>query len=146
MISYSILNTKESKTVGDDEYIDLLYKSFVIPDKFTYTVIKITKDYEFRPDLVSIAVYGNSSYADVLCKINGVCDIREMGVDKRLVIPDFNYISNFYNIEYESSIINTDGDSETNTQKLASETRKANEQVTGDSNFRINKDSKIIIY
>ncbi len=147
MLNYSILSSKDTKKIGDDTYIDLLYKSFIIPSDFTYKVIKITKDYMYRPDLISIAVYGNSSYADVLCKINGVCDIREMGLDKRLVIPDFKYISYFYNIESNSGIINTDGDgSENTTQKTQTEVRKANEQVVGDSNFRINKDSKIIIY
>ncbi len=32
------------------------------------------------------------------------------------------------------------------TQKEKNEPRRANEQVVGDANFRINKDSKIIIY
>ncbi len=147
MISHNILNSKSTKMIADREMLDLLYNSFSIPENFKYTIVKVTKDYEYRPDLVSIAIYGTVMYADVLSKINGCCDIREMGIDKLLLIPDIEYIDMFYNIEKDAKIVNiSQNEKVENTQKTNIEPRRANEQVIGDKNFRINKDSKIIVY
>ncbi len=150
MLTFPTLMVKSEKTVDDNTMYDLLFKSFVIPEKFEYQVILVTEDYAYRPDLIAKAIYGNASYMDIICKLNGVCNIMDIGVGTRLIVPNQSYLDMFYNKDTGTntnvSVGDSDSSSDTSTQKTSTESRKANEQVTGDSNFRINKDNKIVIY
>lgn len=154
MISLSILNNKFDK--GDLQ--DLLSKTFKIPLDFEYEIAEVDITHQFRPDLISTHTYGDPNYMDVICKLNGICDIFDIRQGVRLVLPTFEHIHKFYmqekeyentgvnNIQKSSNTSSNINNGDTPSQKQKFEPRKANQQLVGDKNFRINKDSKIIIY
>ena len=132
---------------GENHY-DLLYQTFRIPKDFKYKVYVVTDEYVARPDLLSLHVYGTVNYADVLCKLNGISNPFELNDGMYIVAPDANDIPLFYTIDHskEDAIQSGVTIDAKKLQKKKNETRKANEQVVGDRNFRIDRNSKIVIY
>ena len=132
---------------GENHY-DLLYQTFRIPKDFKYNVYVVTDEYVARPDLLSLHVYGTVNYADVLCKLNGISNPFELNDGMYIVAPDANDIPLFYTIDHskEDAIQSGVTIDAKKLQKKKNETRKANEQVVGDRNFRIDTNSKIVIY
>lgn len=132
---------------GENHY-DLLYQTFRIPKDFKYNVYVVTEEYVARPDLLSLHVYGTVNYADVLCKLNGISNPFELNDGMYIVAPDANDIPLFYTIDHskEDAIQSGVTIDAKKLQKKKNETRKANEQVVGDRNFRIDRNSKIVIY
>ena len=132
---------------GENHY-DLLYQTFRIPKDFKYNVYVVTDEYVARPDLLSLHVYGTVNYADVLCKLNGISNPFEFNDGMYIVAPDANDIPLFYTIDHskEDAIQSGVTIDAKKLQKKKNETRKANEQVVGDRNFRIDRNSKIVIY
>ena len=132
---------------GENHY-DLLYQTFRIPKDFKYNVYVVTDEYVARPDLLSLHVYGTVNYADVLCKLNGISNPFELNDGMYIVAPDANDIPLFYTIDHskEDAIQSGVTIDAKKLQKKKNETRKANEQVVGDRNFRIDRNSKIVIY
>ena len=132
---------------GENHY-DLLYQTFRIPKDFKYNVYVVTDEYVARPDLLSLHVYGTVNYADVLCKLNGISNPFELNDGMYIVAPDANDIPLFYTIDHskEDAIQSGVTSDAKKLQKKKNETRKANEQVVGDRNFRIDRNSKIVIY
>lgn len=132
---------------GENHY-DLLYQTFRIPKDFKYNVYVVTDEYVARPDLLSLHVYGTVNYADVLCKLNGISNPFELNDGMYIVAPDANDIPLFYTIDHskEDAIQSGVTIDVKKLQKKKNETRKANEQVIGDRNFRIDRNSKIVIY
>ena len=132
---------------GENHY-DLLYQTFRIPKDFKYNVYVVTNEYVARPDLLSLHVYGTVNYADVLCKLNGISNPFELNDGMYIVAPDANDIPLFYTIDHskEDAIQSGVTIDAKKLQKKKNETRKANEQVVGDRNFRIDRNSKIVIY
>lgn len=131
-----------------EQFYDLTYKTFNIPDDFKYSIITVTAEYIARPDLLSIHLYGTPNYADVICKLNGVGNPFELNEGMYLVCPDPTDIQLFYQVDHTKDIADknsTDIDVST-LQRKKNESRKANEQVIGDRNFRIDRNSKIVIY
>ena len=132
---------------GENHY-DLLYQTFRIPKDFKYNVYVVTEEYVARPDLLSLHVYGTVNYADVLCKLNGISNPFELNDGMYIVAPYANDIPLFYTIDHskEDAIQSGVTIDAKKLQKKKNETRKANEQVVGDRNFRIDRNSKIVIY
>ena len=132
---------------GENHY-DLLYQTFRIPKDFKYNVYVVTDEYVARPDLLSLHVYGTVNYADVLCKLNGISNPFELNDGMYIVAPDANDIPLFYTIDHskEDAIQSGVTIDAKKLQKKKNETRKANEQAVGDRNFRIDRNSKIVIY
>ena len=132
---------------GENHY-DLLYQTFRIPKDFKYNVYVVTDEYVARPDLLSLHVYGTVNYADVLCKLNGISNPFELNDGMYIVAPDANDIPLFYTIDHskEDAIQSGVTIDAKKLQKKKNETRRANEQVVGDRNFRIDRNSKIVIY
>ena len=132
---------------GENHY-DLLYQTFRIPKDFKYNVYVVTDEYVARPDLLSLHVYGTVNYADVLCKLNGISNPFELNDGMYIVAPDANDIPLFYTIDHskEDAIQSGVTIDAKKLKKKKNETRKANEQVVGDRNFRIDRNSKIVIY
>ena len=132
---------------GENHY-DLLYQTFRIPKDFKDNVYVVTDEYVARPDLLSLHVYGTVNYADVLCKLNGISNPFELNDGMYIVAPDANDIPLFYTIDHskEDAIQSGVTIDAKKLQKKKNETRRANEQVVGDRNFRIDRNSKIVIY
>lgn len=150
MISYPVMSNKVYSTEGfsGENHYDLLYQTFRIPKDFKYNVYVVTDEYVARPDLLSLHVYGTVNYADVLCKLNGISNPFELNDGMYIVAPDANDIPLFYTIDHskEDAIQSGVTIDAKKLQKKKNETRKANEQVVGDRNFRIDRNSKIVIY
>ena len=148
-LKYINIDKKNTKLKNGIEMIDFLCKTFQIPKDFTFTLTEITEDYIARPDLVSFALYSTTDYADILCKLNGISNPMELNKGDILICPEINYILSFYIAEnslYNDSAIDKLNDNIKTSQKRKNEKRKANEQVIGDANFKIDHKNKIIIY
>jgi hypothetical protein len=149
MLSYTTLNFKsqlKSDYLGEDIY-NLLDRTFVVPQTYVYNVFEVTQDYIARPDLVSYDAYGDTMYADVICKLNGISNPFELNVGMKLILPAPDSIDDFTVRPNDTESILTNGlvgDGSIIKQKNSK--RKANEAIVGDSRFKIDKGSKIIIY
>lgn len=143
-----LINKSEIKSkVLNEEVVNLLDKTFVIPDEFNYNVVEITKEYIARMDLLALHIYGNARYQDLLCKLNGISNPFELNEGTLIVCPDINSIPDFYYFEYPDE---RDPESNESTKqpvaKGKKEKRKPNEAVVGDKRYKIDSTRKVIIY
>jgi hypothetical protein len=58
-----------------------------------YTLYKIPKEYEMRPDLISGAVYNNTLYAELILKYNGISNPFSIKEGDIILIPSLNSIN-----------------------------------------------------
>ena len=149
MIKHTVLNNKKQLHSDwlNENVINLLDPSFVIPNSYEYEILEVTEKYIARPDLLSKDVYGDSLYSDLLCKLNGISNPFELNVGMLLVIPSPDCIMEFMKtptIEECDSVYNNDTNKP--IAKNKNEKRKANESIIGDSRFKIDKSRGIIIY
>lgn len=140
----------EEKTEIKSNYLkqdiyNYLDTTFEIPDNFMYDIVKITKDYIARPDLVSYKAYNTDMYADVICKLNGISNPFELNEGDILVIPTFEYLNGFLIVPNELELEESENEN-VPISKRKNEKRKANESVVGDKRFSIDKNKRIIIY
>ncbi len=134
----------KSKYLNENIY-NYLDTTFEIPDTFMYDIVKITKDYIARPDLISYKAYNTDIYADVICKLNGISNPFELNEGDLLVIPTYEYLQEFIVKPNDIELEDTEN---TNVpiSKKKNEKRKANEAVIGDKRFSIDKNNRVIIY
>lgn len=147
-MNYQVLSNKtefESKHLKDRMY-NYLDTTFEIPDEFSYSLIQVTADYVARPDLISFKAYNDDSYADVICKLNGISNPFEINEGDVLVLPIFSELSKFLVTPNIAELHLDEGITERPTAKKKTEKRKANEAVIGDKRFSIDKNKRIIIY
>lgn len=136
-------NTIKSDYLGEEIY-NLLDKTFIIPQSYSYNIFEVTPEYIARPDLISYDAYGDVMYTDVLCKLNGISNPFELNEGMKLIIPSPEDIINFI-IRPENSeneLNNTDKP----IAKQKQSKRKANEAVVGDSRFKIDASTGVVIY
>lgn len=143
-----LINKSEIKSeVLQERIVNLLDKTFRIPDSFDYNVVEITKDYIARMDLLSKQLYGTDKYQDVLCKLNGISNPFELNEGDIIVCPNLSDISYFYYLEDPD-----ERDPESNeaakrpVAKGKKEKRKPNEAIVGDKRYKIDPTRKVIIY
>jgi hypothetical protein len=143
-----LMNKSEIKSkVLKENVLNLLDKTFVIPNEFDYNVVEITKDYIARMDLLSKQIYGDERYQDILCKLNGISNPFELNEGTLIVCPDLRSMTNFYYLEFPD-----ERDPESNeaarqpVAKGKKEKRKPNEAVVGDKRYKIDSTRKVIIY
>ena len=148
MLYYSTLNKKgeiQCDYLGERIY-NLLDRTFTLPKSgFDFRIFEVSKEYIARPDLVALDAYGDTMFADVICKINGISNPFELNEGIRLILPTPDYILDFAvkpsSLESESNNMTIKP-----TPKAKNEKRKANEAVVGDSRFKIDSATGIIIY
>ena len=147
MLTFPLINNKKIIKLKEEMW-NLLQKTFHITSDFEAQYIQVTKEYIARPDLLSLHLYSTSNYADVLCKLNGISNPFELNEGMIIAAPKATDIFKFYVSEdkIDNGLVKDEKNSVKNLQKKKNETRKANEQVLGDRNFRIDKNNKIIIY
>lgn len=153
-MDYSVLNFKSERYSSylNDNIYDLLDRTFIIPDDYSYNIFRVTSEYIARPDLISIDAYGDDSHVDVICKLNGISNPFELNEGMHLIMPTPDCISDFYyhpsNIYDKDenwgmdSIINNS--SQKNTQKNIK--RKVSDVIAGVSNYTIDEAGGVIIY
>lgn len=154
MLDYKLLNHKSLIKKDNEQYQDLLCKTFDETQIFMPTPLIVNKYYVARPDLISLALYGDDRYADILCKINGISNPFELNEDDIIIVPNVEYLNECLNKSNDnSSDLIEDSKKETiqkidknNKQKNKNESRSPNEQVIGDSNFVIDKSLGIVFY
>lgn len=147
MLSYNTIDFKnkiKSDYLGED-IMDLLSQTFIIPSNYSYDVFKVTEEYIARPDLISLDAYGDDMFADVICKLNGISNPFELNKDMLLIIPSPENITDFANsaaaMDYKWN------ESKPIQQVKTKQTkRQANEAIIGDTRFKINQSSGIVIY
>ena len=148
MLNYSILDLKTP--IHSDYLNELVYNmldyTFQIPQNYSYNIFEVTSDYIARPDLISYNAYGDSSYADVICKLNGISNPFELNAGMKIILPTPDDIQNFI---IEPSIKDKDenwGPNVVSKSKTKTSKRQANEAIVGDTRFKIDKANRIIIY
>ena len=153
MLSYKLINYKPTITVNNESYQDLLSKTLNSNAHFSPSIIIVNEHYVARPDLISLAVYGDDKYADIICKINGISNPFEMNEDDMLLIPNIEYLNECILKDRISSDIIKNPKNEyiqpfdpNNKQKQKNEIRTPNEKIMGDSNYVIDKSLGIVFY
>lgn len=146
MLFHTVLNNK--KTIKSDWLSDTIYnlneQTFTIPKSYAYEVIEVNEKYIARPDLLSYDIYGDTLYADVLCKLNGISNPFELNKGMLLIIPAPENILDFVREDLDTEEVNKGVNKPiTKTKK---EKRKANEAVVGDTRFKIDSNRGIVIY
>ena len=87
------------KEVELGEYIELDYldTNIVKMDLTTEDVFTVTAPYEYRPDLISMKVFGEYHYGWLIALHNDLLDpVFELTVGKRLNIPDMDEYFDFF--------------------------------------------------
>lgn len=141
--------TLQNKTIIKSDYLgenifNLLDKTFIIPKNFDFNIFEVTKEYIARPDLISLDAYGDSLYADIICKINGISNPFELNEGIKVILPTPDSIQLFNTIPEQSELENSQINKP--VAKKKTEKRKANEAVIGDSRYRIDSATGVIIY
>lgn len=127
----------------DDTILNLADKTFTIPWEYEYKVVETSERSCARPDQLSLDVYGDPMYADLICKLNDVSNPFEMNEKQRIILPDMYYINFFrdYPVEDEE-----DEQIERPKPKQPKEKRASNEAIVGDKRFKIDTEKRLIIY
>ena len=149
MLLYSVLNNKgmmSNDYLGEDIY-NLLDETFRLPSKgFDFNIFHVTEKYIARPDLISLDAYGDTMFADIICKINGISNPFELNEDMRIILPSPDYILDF---AVQPPKDEAEVNEENNFKPIAktkNSKRKANEAIIGDTRFKIDSSSGVIIY
>lgn len=153
MLNYRLINTKPLITVNNKTYQDLLTKTIDDEKDWNANVVIVNKYYVARPDLISLAMYGDDKYADIICKINGISNPFELNEDDVLLIPNINYLNECLTKQRVPSEIISNPKKDfiqpidvNNKQKKKNELRSPNEQTIGESNYVIDKSLGIVFY
>jgi len=155
MLDYNILKNKPSIKINNENVTDLLYKTVNFVDDGTYRghFIKVNEYYVARPDLISLACYGEDKYADIICKLNGISNPFELNKDVILFIPTIEYIN--FIIDKQSLHKTTKKIEDNNSiatshkigaQKQKNEKRSPSQQLVGDTNYIIDKSLGVVFY
>lgn len=150
-IFHTVLNNKKhiySDWLGE-EVLSLTDKTFVIPPTYQYEILETTERYIARPDILSYDAYGDTMYADLLCKLNGISNPFELNKGMLLIIPSPDCIMDFMNTPKQDetdSSISGELISAKPVAKQKTAKRKANEAVVGDARFRVDPTNGIVIY
>lgn len=150
-----LFTTLGFKTNIDSEYLDtrihnLLDQTFEIPSNYIYNVFEVTEEYIARPDLISLDAYGDTMFADIICKLNGISNPFELNIGTQLILPSPESIMSFTHKVYDSEIDSNWGKNAiggtSGTAKLKTSKRQPNEAIVGDTRFKIDSSTGIIIY
>lgn len=148
MNGYLIFDNKsviKSERLNEEIY-NFLDNTFVIPSNFMYDVVKITDKYVARPDLLSLDVYGDDSYVDIICKLNGIANPFELNEGDVILLPGIYNIKQFV-IKPKTESLEAENDKESTPRaKTKKEKRKPNEAIIGDKRFTIDTKKRVIIY
>lgn len=151
MLNYRIINYKPKVTRNGITFIDLMGKNFTPVEGVDGDFIIVNKYYVARPDLISLAVYQTDSYADIICKVNGISNPFEMNEDDILFLPHVDYMANCVKYAPESSDFIESEDEEIkkiskSNKKRFDEIRGSNELIEGEDNFIIDKSMGLVFY
>jgi hypothetical protein len=144
MLNNSVLRFKNEvhSDVLDEDIIELLSKNFVMPEEFTYQLVKVTESMVARPDLISYSIYSDDSYGDLLCKLNGIQNPFEMNIDDILICPAPSDLWKFY---VEDKFTDSDNRNVPKPKKKK-EKRRPMEATQDDVRYTVDSGRHIVIY
>ena len=154
MLDYLILQRKPKYDLDGTEAKNLLYKT-VISDTKNYSgqFLQVNEYYVARPDLISLGMYGDDRFGDIICKLNGISNPFELNEGMILFIPDIESIYHILDDNYldrETEIISNNDNISITTkygaQKQKKSPRTNTEQIVGDRRYVIDKSLGMIIY
>lgn len=155
-LNYKILEKKPIINRNGESFMDLLVQTVDQEAEITGSLLVVNKHYVARPDLISLAVYGDEQYADILCKINGISNPFELNENDVLIIPHIETIIDITKVDPEKSVFidskqgrRTDfisGNTQSSLQKNIDDIRSPNEQVKGMKNLIVDEENGLLIY
>jgi len=154
MLDYRILANKNKINLKGEDVYDLLSgKSFVDMKLSNGNFVVVNKYYVARPDLISLACYGEDMYGDIICKVNGISNPFELNEDDLLFIPSIDFVrENTKVLNSQNNDLIDDADNEEIVQKVSSyqkkptDERTPNQQLVGDKNFVVDKSLGLVFY
>lgn len=158
MLDYITLDKKRRLSVTWDDgtsekYIDLMTPTSKYGVCPFAEVIVVNEHYVARPDLISLAMYGEDRFADIICKYNGISNPFELNENDVLLIPqvfefekilDAGKVSELIDKNKKRQKLSNDGKLE--YQKYKDEKRSPAESVVGEKNFVIDKSLGLVFY
>jgi hypothetical protein len=137
---------------GKETFMDLLapvYKTDYSPQG---RVIIVNQYYVSRPDLISLAVYGDDKYGDIICKLNGISNPFELNENDLLFVPAIDDINQLVSKNDTASKLVDESDelspisNKVDLRKKYSEKRAPNELTIDKSNYIIDKSLGLVFY
>lgn len=152
-MDYRIVENKNVVNINGELCFDLLSKTFNNKLNQKGTILIVNKHYVARPDLISLAIYNDDSFGDVICKVNGISNPLELNENDLIFIPSLDYVRDCRLYGSSSNIndfIKTEDDEivkiKSNYQKKIKEKRTPNEQIVGEKSYVIDKSLGLIFY
>lgn len=158
-MQYEILSAKPTMSVKSNrdggavvEMKDLLSPTFnadMMPENIDPIIVN--EHYVARPDLISLAVYGNDKYGDMICKLNGISNPFEMNEDDILLLPTIDYLTEYVDRPLgPSELLKSAKDRlsmmEKKNAKQIDSVRSPNEKTTMDQNYVIDRSLNLVFY
>ena len=88
MLDYNILKKKPILKTDTDEFVDLTKQTYNPKRSVHGEILVVNQYYVARPDLISLAMYGDDKYADIICKFNGISNPFELNENDVIYIPN----------------------------------------------------------
>ena len=153
MLDYLLIDKKPMIKINGEIGKDFLYKSIDLEKNYSGGFIEVNEYYIARPDLISLAVYGDDKYGDIICKINGISNPFELNEGMVIFIPTYESINNIVDMKanyYKTQLLDdVDEISKTKkegNQKMKNEKRSPANQLVGDKNYIIDKSLGLVFY
>ena len=155
MLDYKLLELKPNIEINNEIGIDLLSKSYDLDKDMTGQFVEVNEYYIARPDLISLAIYGDDKYADIICKVNGISNPFELNEGQIIFVPSYESINNImitenqnkktqkFELDDETKIAL---DNKIGAQKRKNERRSPSQQLVGDTNYIIDKSLGVVFY
>lgn len=155
-LDYNILNKKPIEERNGIKFQDLAVQTINPEIRISGSVLVVNKYYVARPDLISLAVYGDDKYADIICKVNGISNPFELNENDILIIPDIETVMDLTSVGVENSVF-IDNSKNSNSPMLNQNTiddmqkdinslRSPNEQTKGMRNLIIDDEHGLLLY
>lgn len=153
-LDYKILNKKPIISRNGVKFQDLAVQTINPSVGISGSFLVVNKYYVARPDLISLAVYGDDKYADILCKINGISNPFELNENDVIILPHVETLMDITNMEPVESVF-VDGNNnnelvtgfmDTELQRDINSSRSPNEQTKGMTNIVVDDENGIILY
>ena len=103
MFDSFILSRKPEKILEDtmERVVDIAARTLKSVNARMQTIAKVVDGEQARPDLVSVRVYGEDTYQDQICKMNGISNPYALNIDDVLVVPNTVSFSREVQVETE---------------------------------------------
>ena len=151
MLDYNILSKKPKLLQNtNDEFIDLVPQTYNVKKPMNGEIIIVNQYYIARPDLISLAIYGDDKYADIICKINGISNPFELNENDMLFIPTIDELTGLTKVQNTPSSLVSESkklfNDKKDKRKKISEKRSPNEMVVGEENYIIDHSLGLVFY